>query len=71
MITIPYLTPDIHDGTRIDIVTSLLYLNQSVMISSYMPTLPQYYNLSFPKKKTDLFQSVKRKAVYRTIKTFN
>ena len=47
-----FFTPDCHDGTRIDIVTSLLYLNQSVMISSYKSTLPRYYNLSIPKQFT-------------------
>jgi hypothetical protein len=38
-----FFTPDIHDGTRIDLVSSLIFLNQSIFLSSRKPTLPGYY----------------------------
>ena len=38
-----FFTPDIHAGTKIDLVSSLLYLNQSIILSSLSGGLKSYY----------------------------
>ena len=42
-----FYSPDIHSGTKVDLATSLLYLNQSLMLSSVSGSLPSYYHHSF------------------------
>lgn len=60
-------TPDIHDGTRIDLVSSILSLNQSILISSNKPHLPRYYRSPYPIYNTFNPQNPDRQLVNPTI----
>lgn len=43
-----FFSPDIHSGTKIDLVTSLMSLNQSILLSSDSQGLPGYYHQHIP-----------------------
>ncbi|KNB45996.1 hypothetical protein JH06_0422 [Blastocystis sp. subtype 4] len=43
-----FYSPDIHTGTKVDLASSLLHFNQSLMLSSISGPLPSYYHSPFP-----------------------
>ena len=42
-----FYSPDIHSGTKVDLASSLLHFNQSLMLSSISGPLPSYYHPSY------------------------
>ena len=45
--SVVFFSPDIHDGTRIDLVSSLLSLNQSLVLYSRKANLPPYFKHNY------------------------